>query len=162
MSTSLTTLLPLPLLLLTPLASANPLPWNLPSFFNWDQYAPAAVAPNYVPSNPTPAPYVSGPELTTNFPDPCIITVNGTYYSFATGSGTANIPMAMSTDFVNWVLVTEEDGSERDTLPIVPEWVNMTSPNTWAPVSTCHDLGIAGESSPCYELRQLIIYLSGC
>ena len=39
--------------------------------FNRQHYSPPANVPsNLVPSNPTPAPYISGPELTTNFPDP--------------------------------------------------------------------------------------------
>jgi hypothetical protein len=64
--------------LLSTLAEAKPFsrPWA-PSF-NWGKYAPPAHQPaNYFPPNPTPAPYVSGPKLTTNFPDPCIINVNG-------------------------------------------------------------------------------------
>jgi len=53
--------------------------------------------------------------------------VNGTYYSFATGSSIANIPIAYSTDFVNWQLVLDDTGDEVDALPTVGDWVNMVS-----------------------------------
>jgi len=108
-------------------ATTNALPWNFKPF-NRQRYSPPSHVPhNFVPPNATPAPYVSGPELTTNFPDPCIIIVNGTYYSFATGSAAANIPIAYSTDFVNWQLVLDDTGAEVDALPTVGAWVNMVS-----------------------------------
>lgn len=112
-------------LFLAATTTTNALPWNFKAF-NRQQYSPPSWVPrNFVPANPTPAPYISGPELTVNFPDPCIIAVNGTYYSFATGSASANIPIAYSTDFVNWQLVLNDDGTETDALPIVGDWVNM-------------------------------------
>ena len=50
--------------------AATSLPWFSKSF-NRQHYSPPANVPaNLVPFNPTPAPYISGPELTTNFPDP--------------------------------------------------------------------------------------------
>ena len=64
----------------------------------------------------------------------CIIAVNGTWYSFATGSGTANIPIAYSTDFINWQLVLNDDGSETDSLPTVGDWVNMVCKSCPLPV----------------------------
>jgi beta-xylosidase len=39
----------------------------------------------------------------------------------------------MSTDFINWQLVLNDDGTEKDSLPVTGTWVNMTTANTWAP-----------------------------
>jgi len=124
MPSTLTTTLTFSAALLT---TINALPWNVKPF-NRQHYSPPSWVPhNFVPPNPTPAPYISGPELTVNFPDPCIIVVNGTYYSFATGSAAANIPIAYSTDFVNWQLVVDDTGAEVDALPTTGDWVNMVS-----------------------------------
>lgn len=124
MPSTLTTTLAFSATLLT---TINALPWNVKPF-NRQHYSPPSWVPrNFVPPNPTPAPYISGPELTVNFPDPCIIVVNGTYYSFATGSAAANIPIAYSTDFVNWQLVLDDTGAEVDALPTTGAWVNMVS-----------------------------------
>lgn len=67
--------------------------------------------------------------------DPSIIQVNGTWYSFATRTigSSVHIQIARSRDFHTWALVYNQDGSQRDALPILPSWVNSASPNTWAP-----------------------------
>ena len=109
------------------LTTISALPWAATPFARQHFSPPSWVPRNFVPPNAAPAPYISPPELTTNFPDPCIIVVNGTYYSFATGSAAANIPIAYSTDFINWQLVLDDDGSEVDALPVVGNWVNMVS-----------------------------------
>lgn len=77
----------------------------------------------------------AGPVDTNNFPDPCIINYDNTWYSFATRTiGSAvHIQVAKSTDFAHWVAVTNSDGSEYDALPTLGAWVNQTNWNTWAP-----------------------------
>lgn len=77
----------------------------------------------------------SGPVISTNFPDPSIIKVGSTWYAFATrtrGNG-VHIPVATSTDFSSWTLLTNSDGSWKDALPTLPSWVPSDNYNTWAP-----------------------------
>jgi beta-xylosidase len=74
------------------------------------------------------APYESGPVIKANFPDPCIINVNDTWWAFSTNSGGINIQVASSPDFQTWTL-----HAGQDALPTPPAWVNMSAPNTWAP-----------------------------
>ncbi|KAI9662247.1 MAG: hypothetical protein M1821_008413 [Bathelium mastoideum] len=71
----------------------------------------------------------SGPAITSNFPDPCIIKNGSTWWAFGTESpGTPiNIPLASSTDFKTWTVET------GDALPNPPEWVNVTAQTLWAP-----------------------------
>ena len=75
--------------------------------------------------------------ITTNFPDPCIVQYEGMWYSFATDTSNngivTNIQIAQSADFNTWNIILNSDGSQRDALPTPPTWVNMTTPNTWAP-----------------------------
>lgn len=67
--------------------------------------------------------------LNSDFADPCLVQLsNGTWYAFATTSGSINIQMAYSEDFENWSLA-----SGYDALPgPFPSWV-YSSPQTWAP-----------------------------
>lgn len=69
----------------------------------------------------------AGPVIASNFPDPAVINVGPTWYAFATNNGDMNIPMASSPDFKSWALLN------KDALPSVPSWVNMTAENVWAP-----------------------------
>lgn len=46
---------------------------------------------------------------------------------------TVNVQIAESGDFNTWEVVRNPDGTEADALPQPPGWVNMTTPNTWAP-----------------------------
>ena len=64
----------------------------------------------------------NGPVIAENFPDPSFIHVNDTYYAFSTNSGHGNVPVATSTDFVNWTFT-------QDALPSLGNW---TSGKTWA------------------------------
>lgn len=71
----------------------------------------------------------AGPNLPTDFPDPCIINTNGTWYAFATTSDHVNIPVATVpwNDFEGqWQLLLDATGKPIDALPSVPTWVNMT------------------------------------
>lgn len=76
-----------------------------------------------------------GLAIPNNFPDPSIIKVNGTWYSFGTHTRSSNvkIQIARSTDFENWSVVKKSDGSQVDALPVLPAWVNQTNYLTWAP-----------------------------
>ncbi|CRG92681.1 hypothetical protein PISL3812_09745 [Talaromyces islandicus] len=67
--------------------------------------------------------------LDSDFADPCLVQLsNGTWYAFATTTGSINIQMAYSDDFENWHLA-----SNYDALPgPFPSWV-YSSPQTWAP-----------------------------
>lgn len=73
--------------------------------------------------------------ITANFPDPSIIKVNGTWYAFATHTrGTdIKIQVAQSTNFEDWTIVKNADGSQFDALPVLPGWVRMANYLTWAP-----------------------------
>ncbi|RMY66666.1 hypothetical protein D0863_08272 [Hortaea werneckii] len=71
-----------------------------------------------------------------NFPvDPSVIQVGNTWYAFATRTigSSIHIQVAQSTDFNNWSIVKNADGSQKDALPNLPSWVYGASPNTWAP-----------------------------
>lgn len=66
-----------------------------------------------------------------NFPDPGLIQHNGTWYAFATNPkkgdpNTIHVPVATSTNFVNWTL---HEG--YDAMPTVGQWQKKI--NTWAP-----------------------------
>ncbi|MDI1491487.1 MAG: hypothetical protein OHK93_002696 [Ramalina farinacea] len=66
----------------------------------------------------------AGPVITSNFPDPAFLQLDGTYYAFSTTAGGLNIPMATSPDFSSWTV------TGTDALPTLPSW--GTGP-TWAP-----------------------------
>lgn len=53
-----------------------------------------------------------------NFPDPCILTVNDVWYSFATRTrgSSIHIQVSSSTDFENWKIEYNSDGSQLDAL----------------------------------------------
>lgn len=74
---------------------------------------------------------IHGPVIATNFADPAIIEVDGTYYTFATNKfikphqGQVNIQIATSKDFVSWNL------TDVDALPDTGNWT--THSFTWAP-----------------------------
>jgi GH43 family beta-xylosidase len=69
------------------------------------------------------------PVLNTNFPDPTVININGTYYAYATNGMNNgkmnNIQIATSTDLSNWKY-------EGDALPQKPLWASHTQ-RFWAP-----------------------------
>lgn len=66
-----------------------------------------------------------------NFPDPGLIQHNGTWYAYGTNPkkrnpGSIHVPVATSTDFVNWTL--HED---YDAMPTLGAWEKKV--NHWAP-----------------------------
>lgn len=66
------------------------------------------------------------PVITVNFPDPFIMEVDGTYYAYSTNSNSRNVPVATSTDLVNWKIV-------RDVMPALAPWVKLSRSDVWAP-----------------------------
>jgi len=67
----------------------------------------------------------SGPVITTNFPDPAYIQDGDTYWAFATEGHGHHVPVASSTNFVDWTL------RDYDALPSVGAW--STGQAVWAP-----------------------------
>lgn len=65
------------------------------------------------------------PVLSTDFPDPDLLLVEGTYYAYATNDGAHNVQVATSTDLEQWQELP------TDALPDLPQWV--TPGKTWAP-----------------------------
>lgn len=86
---------------------------------------PLSFVPRQVESNGT---YVTGPVMQQNFPDPSIVYSEGYWWAFATMDENINIQVARSSDFQEWTYL-----SGLDALPDPPNWVNMATPNTWAP-----------------------------
>ena len=68
---------------------------------------------------------VNGPVIAANFPDPSIIQVGSSWYSFATNNGVHNVQIATSNDFNTWTVL------DQDALPRVGAWSN--GQNVWAP-----------------------------
>jgi len=64
------------------------------------------------------------PVYDSNFPDPFILNVKGTYYAYATNSGGNDVQLATSKDLVNWTYRGEALGN-------LPAWAREGL--TWAP-----------------------------
>ncbi len=80
-----------------------------------------------VAATPTLAPgQFANPVITTNFPDPGIINVDGTYYAYATNGNGKNIQTTKSTDLVHWTMLA-------DAMPMLPKWSNFEGGFMWAP-----------------------------
>ena len=78
-------------------------------------YAPAAVAATTAPA------LVIG----SDFPDPDVIRVGGTYYAYSTNNGNGNVPVATSTSLTGpWT-------RRPDAMPTLGAWANGGL--TWAP-----------------------------
>jgi beta-xylosidase len=72
------------------------------------------------------APGLQEPVLNENFPDPAILDVDGTFYAFATNTGGRNIPVARSTDLIEWTMLA-------DAMPELGPWVAPARGMVWAP-----------------------------
>jgi beta-xylosidase len=72
------------------------------------------------------------PVFTTDFPDPFILRHGNEFLGYATNAQNdqANVPMARSTNLVNWELVKDGD-KLHDAMPILPPWARPGF--TWAP-----------------------------
>lgn len=66
------------------------------------------------------------PVITGNFPDPFILKVDDVYYAYSTNSNSRNVPVATSSDLVDWTI-------GRDVMPALARWVNISRPDVWAP-----------------------------
>ena len=72
-----------------------------------------------------------GPVITTNFQDPSLIVVDGTWYSFAGANDNPNsikVQMASSPDFSSWTL---QEG--YDALPVLGNWHEPHAGYFWSP-----------------------------
>ena len=70
------------------------------------------------------------PVLEANFPDPFVLSTGKEFIAYSTNDG-ENVPMATSSDLVNWSFVRDASGKKRDAMPVMPKWV--TPGFTWAP-----------------------------
>lgn len=70
--------------------------------------------------------------IRSNFADPCLIKVDGTYYAFATrpiDNVTLHVPVASATNLSRWAL---HEG--YDAMPTLPGWAKQTGDTAvWAP-----------------------------
>ena len=67
------------------------------------------------------------PVLNTNFADPDVVEVDGTYFAYATNDNNRNVQVASSTDLLDWEVLP-------DALPELPSWI--IPGKTWAPEVT--------------------------
>jgi len=76
---------------------------------------------------PTPSPREAsiGFVIDADFPDPDVVSTDGSYLAFATNSFAANIQIASSPDLRSWTV------ERRDVLPTLPAWASKG--RTWAP-----------------------------
>ncbi|HZG09002.1 MAG TPA: glycoside hydrolase family 43 protein [Allosphingosinicella sp.] len=72
------------------------------------------------------------PVFKTNFPDPHVLRHGDEYIAYATNAG-INLPMAASTDLVNWSTVMDPASPKKrlDGMPVLAPWVKPGF--TWAP-----------------------------
>jgi beta-xylosidase len=70
------------------------------------------------------------PVFAENFPDAFVLSTPGGFVAFSTNDG-PNVPMATSTDLINWRFVTDPSGKKADALPQLPAWARTGF--TWAP-----------------------------
>jgi beta-xylosidase len=81
------------------------------------------------PATPEPAaasevPTFTNPVFAENFPDPGVISADGTWYAYGTNNASANVPVMTSPDLVTWA-------PQGDALPEVGSWA--AAGHTWAP-----------------------------
>ena len=70
--------------------------------------------------------------ISKNFADPTVITVDGEWYAFASGSNGARMPGATSPDFKTWS-VTLDGAKDHDYLDAIPAWCYQPSAAVAAP-----------------------------
>ena len=91
--------------------------------------ASASVSPTNVAAAPSAsigADQFQNPVIDRNYADPFVLSVDGTYYAYATGDLTYNIQVSMSDDLVAWT-------PRREALPKLPFWQPSAKGLTWAP-----------------------------
>lgn len=98
---------------------------------------PKTTAAPQPKSQPQSQPKVTnqGPVLPETFPDVNIQWSDGQWWAFATADSATHthIQVACSTDYKNWYLLRNDDGTQYDALPTLPSWTNKTKPETWGP-----------------------------
>ncbi len=82
------------------------------------------TTPTSETSKPSGVPTFTNPVYSENFPDPGVISANGTWYAYGTNNPGANVPVLTSPDLVTWT-------PQGDVLPEVGSWA--TKGHTWAP-----------------------------
>ncbi|MDP9350697.1 MAG: glycoside hydrolase family 43 protein [Chloroflexota bacterium] len=114
----------------TAAAASTPLPTAAPTEAQPTQAAPtqAATAPvatgtSAVSQEPGEGEFTN-PVYESNFPDPHVLEVDGTYYAYATNDDNGNVQTLQSKDLVNWT-------EGPDAMPELAPWVNPGK--TWAP-----------------------------
>ena len=73
------------------------------------------------------------PVLKENFPDPHIIKVGDRYIAYSTTTARRNVPVAVSSDLVQWSRLTDPAKPKQlyDAMPTLPAWAGTGF--TWAP-----------------------------
>ena len=69
---------------------------------------------------------LQAPVLNQNFPDPAVLSVDGSFYAFATNGFGQNVQVAHSTDLVEWFILP-------DALPELGPWAQPMRGQVWAP-----------------------------
>jgi len=87
--------------------------------------APPVVAQDAYPV-PAEGETFQNPVIRRDFADPGIIRVGDTYYAFSTNAASRNVPLATSTDLVNWEY-------QSDAMPSLPSWAQLGGSYVWAP-----------------------------
>lgn len=64
------------------------------------------------------------PVFAENFPDPCVLAVDGVWHAYGTNGRLGTVPLLVSTDLVTWSV-------HGDALPEVGRWATVG--RTWAP-----------------------------
>jgi beta-xylosidase len=92
-----------------------------------DQSPRATATAGDPPASPTAeGETFQNPVLRRDFPDPGIIRVDDTYYAYSTNAASRNVPLAISTDLINWEY-------EADAMPALPTWAQLGGSYVWAP-----------------------------
>jgi beta-xylosidase len=87
----------------------------------------ATEAATAVPATATPdIPTFQNPVINRDFPDPGILQVGDTYYAYSTNASGRNVPVATSTDLINWDFL-------NDAMPSLPSWAQLGGSYVWAP-----------------------------
>jgi beta-xylosidase len=84
-----------------------------------------SLSPSSAPAS-IEGPSYDNPVFATDFPDPHVVLVDGTYYAYSTNSANQNLPVISSTNLAEWQ-------RERDGMPALPKWAQLNFGNTWAP-----------------------------
>ena len=65
------------------------------------------------------------PALNTDFPDPSVLQVNGTYYAYSTQVYLDSVPFTTSGDGIHW------SAALGDAMPTLPSWATFDTTARW-------------------------------